>query len=216
MSATWIEPPPQPPQSGMGCFGKGCLILVVFCIVLGLAFIGGTFYAVRYLRTTYFPTAPVTLPANPTTKEEQQLALANWNIFERKARAHLPARIEMTAQELNALIAAEPELRGKALFSIDEDDLAHLQVSIPLADVSWLRGHYVNAECNIRSAADGNPANARFTRVIVNGEAVPEETLQWRYPWSLRGFISRWTEHNDLKVFLIRDGKIILETQGSG
>lgn len=215
MSATWIEPPP-PPQRETGCFAKGCLILVVFCIILGIAFIGGTFYAVRYLRTTYFPTTPTQLPSNTTTEEDQRLALANWEIFERKARAHLPARIEMTAAQLNALIAAEPELRGKALVSIDEHDIAYLKVSFSLADVRWLRGHYVNGECAIRSAADGNPANARFTRVIVNGEPVPEEALQWRYPWSLRGFISRWTEQNDLKIFLIRDGKIILETQGSG
>lgn len=215
MSASWIEPPPPPPHE-TGCFAKGCLILLVFCFFLALAFIGGTFYAVRYLRTTYFPATAIQLPPNPATEEEQHLALANWEIFERKARAHLPARIEMTAAELNALIAAQPELRGKALVSIDEHDLAHLRVSFPLAEVKWLRGHYVNGECAVRAAADGNPANARFTRVIVNGESVPEEALQWRYPWSLRGFISHWTEQNDLKLFLIREGKIILETQGSG
>src|ERR1700730_3839160 len=123
MSAMWIEPPP--PQRGMGCFSKGCLILTVFFIVLALAFMGGTFYAVRYLRSNYFPETQVELPANAASEREQKVALANWRIFERAARAHMPARIEMTADELNALIAANPKLRGKAYVTI-EDNVARL------------------------------------------------------------------------------------------
>jgi len=48
-NAAWIEPPP--PQRGMGCFAKGCLILVIFFIVLGIAFVGGSYLAIRYLRS---------------------------------------------------------------------------------------------------------------------------------------------------------------------
>lgn len=211
MSA-WIEPPP--PQQGMGCFAKGCLILIAFCILLGLAFAGGTFYAVRYLRSNYFPTTRVQLPATTSTEEEQQLARANWKIFENAARAHAPARIEMTAQELNALIASEPKSRGKAYVSID-NNVGHVQVSIPLNASRWLRDHYANAECTVTSASGGSPAHARITNVVVNGHAVDEAALTWRYPWSLRGFLSNWTEENNLKTFEIRDGKVILETKGS-
>src|SRR5438309_3099401 len=126
---TWIEAPP--PQRGMGCFAKGCLILIAFFILLGLAFVGGTFFAVRYLRSTYFPTQQVQLPANTATENEQQSARTKWNSFERDAHAQAPARIEMTADELNALIASEPKLRGKARVSID-NNVGRLQVSIPL------------------------------------------------------------------------------------
>ena len=51
-SSSWIEPPPA--QRGLGCFAKGCLILVVFFILLALAFVAGTYYAAKYLRTEYF------------------------------------------------------------------------------------------------------------------------------------------------------------------
>ncbi|MDQ2824414.1 MAG: hypothetical protein M3R29_03095 [Verrucomicrobiota bacterium] len=210
MSA-WIEPPPA--QQGMGCFAKGCLILLVFCILLGLAFIGGTFYAVRYLRSNYFPTTYVQLPATTSTEEEQQLARAHWKIFENAARAHAPARIEMTARELNALIASEPRLRGKAYVSID-DNVGHVQLSIPLDTSRWLRGHFVNGECTVTSASSGSPAHARITNVVVNGHTVDEAALAWRYPWSLRGFLSNWTEENNLKTFEISDGKVILESKG--
>src|SRR5438128_1487399 len=146
---TWIEPPP--PQARMGCFAKGCLILIAFFVLLGLAFIGGTFFAVRYLRTAYFPTMHVQLPATAATEQEQQLVRARWDSFEKAARTHQPARIEMTADDLNALIASEPKLRGKAYVSIDKN-VGRLQVSIPLDAVRWLRGHYINAECAVQSA----------------------------------------------------------------
>src|SRR5690349_2836755 len=101
MPATYIEPPPQP-QGGNGCFAKGCLILVVLFIVMSIAFVCGSIYAVRHLRTTFFTRQSVKLPPNQSAPDKQQLALANWQIFERSARAHQAARIEMTADDLNA------------------------------------------------------------------------------------------------------------------
>jgi hypothetical protein len=199
----------------MGCFGKGCLILTVFFIVLAIAFIGGTYYAVRYLRSNYFPETQVELPATTASEREQQLALANWRIFEKKARAHMPARIEMTADELNALIASNPRLRGKAYVTI-EDNVARLRVSVPIISSRLLRGHYLNGECTVQSASSGDPEEAHITNVIVNGHVVEEAALTWRYPWSLRSYISRWTEENDLRTFELHDGKMILETKGSG
>src|SRR5438105_3786322 len=106
---TWIEPPP--PQKGMGCFAKGCLILFAFFILLGLAFIGGTSLAVRYLKGEYFPPVNMQLPVEAATEHEEQVAHNAWRSFEIHARAHEPARIELTADEVNALIASEPALR---------------------------------------------------------------------------------------------------------
>ncbi len=211
---TWIEPPPRR-ESGSGCFAKGCLILVVFCIVLFIAFVGGSIYAVRHLRTTFFTHESVQLPPNRATPQEQQLALAHWRIFERSARAHQPAQIEMNADELNALIAAYPKLRDKAYVTI-EGNTARLQLSLPLEDVRWLRGYYLNGECTIRSAATGDPSGVRITNVTLNNHAVDEAALEWRHPWSLRTILGKWTDENDLKTFEIRDGKVFLETKGSG
>ncbi|HEV2047538.1 MAG TPA: hypothetical protein VGQ95_13200 [Chthoniobacterales bacterium] len=212
-NASWIEPPP--PQKGLGCFGKGCLILLVFFILLGLAFIGGTYLAARYLRSEYFPTTQVQLPAPTATEDEQQAARSRWDSFEKAARTHRPARIELTADDLNALIASEPKLRGKAHVSIDSN-VARLQVSVPLGDVRWLKGHYLNAECTVQSAVAGNPADARVTSIVVNGRSVGEDVLKWQYgSWSLHRYISDWSDERNLEKFEIGDGKVILETKSS-
>ena len=212
-NAAWIEPPP--PQRGMGCFAKGCLILVVFVIVLVIAFVGGSYVAIRYLRSEYFPMTHVQLSTSMATEQEQETVRARWDAFEKAAHAGEPARIELTTDDLNALIDSEPNLRGKAHVSID-NDVGHLQVSIPLADVRWLRGHYINAECTVQSAAGGSPADARITRIVVNGRSVREEVLRWQYrSWSLRGYMSDWSNNNNLERFEIEDGKVVLQTKES-
>lgn len=214
MNASWIEPPPRPPAEGKGCFAKGCLILTIFIGVLLAAFVVGSIYAVRHLRTTFFATQSVELPPNNSTPEEQQMALAHWKIFERSARAHAPARIEMTADEINALIASDPKLRGKAFVAIAAN-AARVRVSVPL-ESRWFSGRYVNGECTVTAAPDGNAQLARIGEVMVNGKTVPEEVLTMRGPFTLRRYIDEWLQTNDLKTLEIREGKVILETKGSG
>ncbi len=36
---SWIEPPPK--RKGMGCFGKGCLLIIVLLVLLAVAFFIG-------------------------------------------------------------------------------------------------------------------------------------------------------------------------------
>ena len=213
INQTWIEPPP--PQKGMGCFAKGCLILISFFVLLGIAFVGGTYLAMRYFRSEYFSTTQVQLPAPAASEQAQAAARARWDAFERAARTHQPARIELTADDLNALIASEPKLRGRAHVSIEEN-VGQLRVSMPLDGVKWLRGHFLNAECTVQSGASGNPAEARITGIIVNGRPVGDEVVHWQYrSWSLHRYISDWSNDNNLERFEIGNGKVVLQTKGT-
>src|SRR5690242_10735526 len=111
-SSSWIEPPPH--QRGLGCFAKGCLILVIFAILLCLSFVAGTYYASRFIRSEYFSGEHERLPISKASVDEEQAVRARWDAFEKAARAHEPARIELTADDLNALIASDSKLRGDA------------------------------------------------------------------------------------------------------
>ena len=212
-SSSWIEPPPQ--QRGLGCFAKGCLILVVFFILLALAFVAGTYFAAKYLRTEYFSEHHLRLPPNKATVEEEDAVRARWDAFEKAAHAHEAARIELSADDLNALIASEPKVRGNAHVTI-EDNTAHLQLSMPIGKTRWLNGRYLNGQCSVQSAPGGKPEDARITSIIVNGRPVGEEILSWQYgTWSFKRYVADWTGQTNLKTFEISDGKIILETNGS-
>ena len=212
-SSSWIEPPPA--QRGLGCFAKGCLILVVFFILLAAAFVAGTYYAAKYLRTEYFSVHPERLPISQATVEEEQAVRARWDAFEKAAHANQAARIELTADDLNALIASEPKLHGNAYATI-EDNTAHLQLSMPIGKARWLNGSYLNAQCSVQAAPSGKPEAALITSIIVNGRPVGEEFLSWQYgSWSFKRYLSDWISQTNLKTFEISEGKIILETNGS-
>ena len=212
-SSSWIEPPPH--QRGLGCFAKGCLILVVFFILLGLAFVAGTYYAAKYLKTEYFSAHHDRLPISQATVEEEEAARARWDAFEKTAHANEAARIELSADDLNALIASEPKLHGNAYVTI-EDNTAHLQLSIPLGKARWLTGRYINAQCSVQAAPSGKPEAALITSITVNGRPVGEEFLSWQYgSWSFKRYLSDWIGQTNLKTFEISDGKVILETNGS-
>jgi hypothetical protein len=213
-SSSWIEPPPH--QRGLGCFAKGCLILLVFGILLCLSFIAGTYYASRFLRAEYLSGAHERLPISEASVDDEQAVRARWDAFEKAARAHEPARIELTAGDINALIASDSKLRGDAYVTVD-GNTAQLKVSIPIARNFWVSGHYINASCSIQSASSGKPEDARITSIIVNGRPVGEEFLTWQYgAWSFKRYVDRWTGETNLKTFEITDGKVILETNAPG
>ncbi|HJT44735.1 MAG TPA: hypothetical protein VJ721_00555 [Chthoniobacterales bacterium] len=211
--SSWIEPPPQ--QRGLGCLAKGCLILFVFGILLCLAFVAGTYYAAKFVRTEYFSSEHTLLPISHASVEEENAIRARWNSFDKAARAHEPARIELSADDINALIATDPKVRGDAYVSI-EDNTARLQVSIPIGRNWWMPGRYLNAQCSVQSAPSGKPEDARITSIIVNGRPVGEEFLRWQYgAWSFKRYVDAWTGETNLKTFEISGGKVILETNAT-
>jgi hypothetical protein len=210
--SSWIEPPPQ--SRGLGCFAKGCLILVVFAILLSFAFVAGIYYA-RYNHNNYFSTQRERLPVSPATVEEENAVRARWDAFEKAARAHEPARIELTADDLNALIAGDSTLRGDAYVTI-QDNIAHLHLSMPVGRNWWLRGRYLNAKCSVESGPSGKAEDARIANIVVNGRPVGDEILTWQIgSWSFKRYVSNWTAQTNLKTFEISDGKVILETNAT-
>ena len=212
-SSSWIEPPPQ--QRGLGCLAKGCLILLVFGLLLCVAFVAGTYYAAKFVRTEYFSTDHTLLPISHASVEEENAVRARWNAFDKAARAHEPARIELSADEINALIATDPKVRGDAYVSI-EDNTARLQISIPVGRNWWMPGRYLNAQCSVQSGSSGKPEDARITSIVVNGRPVGDEFLRWQYgAWSFKRYVDAWTGETNLKTFEISGGKVILETNAT-
>jgi hypothetical protein len=55
----------QQPKRGMGCFGKGCLILIVLAILLVVVGVGGTYWGLRHVYLSDKP-APIPETTAPT------------------------------------------------------------------------------------------------------------------------------------------------------
>jgi hypothetical protein len=217
----WVDAPP--PKRGMGCFARGCLILVVFAIVLALACVAGLYWGFQrhsaiahggywLAKTHSLAEAPAPVPEFAASDEQIQAVQERWRDFERKTRAGQPAEIGLTADDINSLIAANRYLRGKIYVSIDGNRL-RLQASIPLGEYIGRAGYYFNGDITIQSDAVASLANPRFESIAINGQPLPRDLLDWKYrSRRLREYLAEYRSDYDVGTIEIRDGKLIVRS----
>ena len=228
-----LEPPPK---RGTGCFGKGCLTLVVLAILLIVVGVGGSFWAVRQV---YLSDKPVPIPeasasaeATAPTPSETSMATAKeksaevrerLDTMKKAARAHERTGVELTAADINSLIAANRKSRGTASVGINDTTL-QAQFSIPLQrlDVPFrnalgLGDRYLNASVSIVAPPGTNASNVQLSDVTINGHTIPAGLLDWQLPGvgkSLRTYVIKYANQYGVTDGEIRDGKVILSTSG--
>ena len=221
---TWVEAPP--PRKGLGCFGRGCLILLVFVIVLGIACFAGMywglhrhsalFYGSYWLaKTRSVAEASTPVPEFSASDQQIQLVQERWQEFEQKTRASQAADIELSADDINALIATSEAFRGKVFASIDRN-LLRLQVSAPIGGFFGRPGYYFNGDIIIELNGAQSLDNPQFSRITINGEQVPTDFLKWKYrSRHLREYLADHGNAYDIGTIEIRDGKVFLRSRAN-
>jgi hypothetical protein len=216
---TWVEAPPR--QKGLGCYGRGCLILLVFAIVLAIACFAGMywglhrhsalFYGSYWLaKTRSLAQAPTPVPEFSASERQIQSVQERWQDFEQKARAGQPAEIELTGDDINSFIATNRDTRGKVFASIEGNQL-HFQASVPLGEVFGRPGYYFNGDIVLEFKGAGSLDNPQLNRIVVNGEQVPSDFLNWKYrSRRLQEYLGDYRNKYDIGTIEVRDGKLIL------
>ena len=219
---TWVEPPP--PKEGMGCFAKGCLILVVFVVLLIIAGFAGIYWGMHshsavargilwLTKIHAVSEAPAPVPEFKTSDAEIEAAEERWQKFEEAARAGQPSEIELTAKDINTLIAANRDLVGKVFVSIEGNRLG-LRVSVPLREFTGRAGHFFNADIVMQTDGAQSVSNFRLNRITVNNEPLPNDLLEWKFrSLPLRDYLSQQTGAYRTSSIEIRDGKLILQSR---
>jgi hypothetical protein len=217
---TWVE---APPRKGLGCFGRGCLVLLVFLIVLAIACFAGVYWGLHrhsalfygnywLAKTRSIAKAPTAVPEFNASNQQIQLVQERWQDFEQKTRAGQPAEIELSADDINALIATSDDVRGKVFASIDGDQL-RLQASLPIGGVLGRPGYYFNGDVIIELKGTQSLDSPRFSRITINGEQVPTDFLNWKYRFrELREYLAEQANAYDVGAIEVREGKIILRS----
>ena len=228
---TRAEPPPK---RGVGCFGKGCLILITLGILLVVVGVGGSFWTVRhvYLSDKPAPIPETTAPTETSAATPGETSLAapseksaevreRLDTMKKAARAHEQTEVELTAADINALIAANRKSRGTASVGIN-DTVLQAQFSIPLQrlDVPFrsafgLNDRYLNATATIAAPPGTNANSVQLSDVTLNGHGIPAGLLDWGLPGvgrSLRSYVIKYANQYGVTGGEIRDGKVILST----
>ena len=219
---TWVEAPPR--RKGLGCFAQGCLILLVFAIVLAIACFAGMywglhrhsalFYGSYWLaKTRSIAEAPKPVPEFSASDQQMQSVRERWQDFEQKTRAGQPAEIELSADDINGFIATGADVRGKVFASVEGNQL-RLQTSVPIGGFLGRPGYYFNGDVAIELNGTQSLDNPQFSRITINGEKVPTDFLNWKYrSRQLREYLADQRNAYDIGTIEIRDGKVILRSR---
>ena len=214
-----LEPPPVQPR-GMGCLGKGCLILSIFVLFLIVAGAIGMYFGLKknsaILRGLYWAESANILASEPspvtqfeTTEENIEASERKWKDFERASHAAQPAHVELTADDLNNFVARNPHLRGKAFVTV-ENNRVHVQASLPLKEYLGREGYYLNGDVVIQTDGPASLDHPPLNRITINGHALPSDLPNWKFRSRALGDYAQ--RHNDrVNTFEIRDGKVILD-----
>ena len=218
----WVEAPPR--RKGLGCFARGCLILLMFAIVLAIACFAGVFWGfqrhsaivhgIYWLAKTHsIAEAPVSVPEFSPSDDQIQSVRERWQDFEQKTRAGQPADIELTADDVNTLIVTNRDARGKVFVLIEGNQL-RLQTSFPFGELIGRRGYYFNADITVEFKGAESLENPQLNRIVVNGQQVPSNLLNWKYrSRRLRDYVADFRNSHDLGTIEVRDGKVILRSR---
>ena len=219
---SWVEAPPR--RKGLGCFARGCLILLVFAIVLAIACFAGMywglhrhsalFYGSYWLaKTRSIAQAPTSVPEFNASDQQIQRVQERWQDFEQKTRAGQPAEIELSADDINAVIATSDDVRGKVFVSIDGNQL-RLEASLPIGGVLGKPGYYFNGDVIIELNGAQALDNPQINRITINGEQVPSDFLNWKYrSRQLREYLAEQRNAYDVGTIEVREGKVILRSR---
>ncbi len=198
--------------------------------------VGGTYWSLRHVYLSDKPapipeaTAPDETSAAPpgeasvaTPSEKSVEVRERLDTMKQAARAHEKNGVELTAADINALIAANRKSRGAASVGID-GTVAQAQFAIPLErlDVPFrnalgLGDRYLNATVTIVAPPGTNASSVQLSEVTLNGHRIPAGLLDWQLPGvgkSLRTYVIKYANQYGVTDGEIRDGKVILHTSG--
>ena len=215
---------------------KGCLTVIVVAILLVVVGVGGTYWGLRhvYLSDKPAPISETTAPtetsaATPgetsvdTPRKKSAEVRERFDTMKKAARAREATEVELTAADINALIAANRKSSGTASVGINDTAL-QAQFSIPLERLDLpfrnafgLSDRYLNATVSIVAPPGTNANSVQLSEVTLNGHGIPAGLLDWGLPGvgrSLRSYVIKYANQYGVTGGEIRDGKVILRTGG--
>jgi hypothetical protein len=209
----------QAKKPGRGCLFYGGLVggVLLFVILVG-AFIG-----LRYAKSLVnqlTDTKPLALPT--VTLSEAQMNQLHDRIgrFEDDIKDGVPTPpLQLTAEELNALIQTEPDmasLKDHLYVTIDGSQL-RAQMSFPAEQIGLraLRGRFINAEGNFKVSLYNNELRVAAETLTAKGKPVPEHIMRQVRTQNLAADLNKNPQAAEglkkIRNVEVKDGKLFVE-----
>jgi hypothetical protein len=208
----------SPAKRRRGCLFYGCLGGTLGLLALLLALLLGL-HELRKMIAKYTDTKPIALPTvemSPRQLEEVQHRVESFKEAVRSGRATPP--LELSSDDINAMIASDPNLReikGKLYVTIQDSHLRG-QLSFPLeqSEFRLLKGRYLNGTGTFSVSLQNGNLSVTPDVILVKGKPLPWIYMNRLRSQNLANAVNDNPQAsvglNRLQTIQIKNGKLIL------
>jgi hypothetical protein len=212
-------------KRGMGCLGCGCLTLAVL-VVLFLGLVVGVSYLTYQKVVSITSTTPGAVPSFNGSDDLYQTAVQKVEAFQHDLQNHQAATIQLSADEINTLIAREPSFaqNNVHVFVTLTGSEARVQGSVPTDRFvqGLLKGRYVTFDATF--GVDFNSQNKAIDLLLhslqIGDQTTPQNLLPTMQAEINPLLNAQLRKNSDLgsmldqaKTVEFRDGMLNIETQ---
>jgi hypothetical protein len=175
-SPTNFSAPPEK-KFPWGCLLGGCatIFLVGILAVVGSGIFG--YYFVKGQVTKYTSDTPKELPTVEYPPEKVQEVTKRFETFKTTLeKGEKPEKLVLTADDINALISQNEQLRGKVFVRIENGKVS-ADVSLPTDAFPLGKGRFFNGSVSANASLENGVLIVTLADAEVNGEKVPEEFM---------------------------------------
>lgn len=166
------------PRKGCGCWAWGCAGVLLVGVLGFAALAGGTYWVARNLINTYTSDQPQQLAKVEYEGEKLEALQGRVKAFSESIKEGSETEdLVLSADDLNALISADENLRGKVFVRIENGQVAG-DVSFPLDQLPMGKGRYFNASASFDVMLERGLLMIILADAEVRGEKLPAEFLR--------------------------------------
>ena len=207
-----------------GCFFYGCIALIVAVLVLA---VGGVLL-VRYTKgkidsvvAEYTDPAPVQIEKADASPAKVKAIQTRIDAFRNGLASCQPQELTLTADELNTLLAGQPDLKELAdkIYVNIEGDQMKANISWPLPDIGplKLKGRYLNGTANLKVSVSHGNVDLRIDDFQSKGKPIPTQFLQELRKHNLGDDLQRDQQTasaiRQIDSAEVKDGKVIIRSK---
>ena len=204
-------------KSAASCIVYGCLFSF---LLITLVVLGGGYYGYRLLQdqlNQYTAETPADLPVIEYTPEQWTTLKEKIEKFKKTAKqAETPADLILTADDINALLAEDADMRGTIHITIHDGQVSG-NVSIPTDFLPGGKGRYFNASGTFDVFLADGVLVVTLASATVQDEILPTNFVEAMREENLTPDTYNQGETADLlrrlESLTIDDGKIILKSR---
>lgn len=170
----------EPEKKPKGCMFWGCLIVGIGGVLLLLLMVAGGFGAYFWAKgqiEEYTSTEPADIPVVEATEEE--IAEIRARVDQLQNDDAQPAdggEVVLTADDINALIATNDDLKGRVFVTIENGEIGG-EISVPLDELPMGKGRYLNASATFDVSYDGGIPVVTLKSGSVKGQPLPQQII---------------------------------------